>query len=219
MNASVVSVCKQITQECYEHPLMIFFSKLNKDEVPNYDQFVKRPMDFETIRNKLNENSYDTMTEWYRDMVLVFDNAMKYHPNDSVWHKIAEYDLSVFKKKADVLMSQDPQLIYEKLNNAFKQFTELVTKTPVPQGVDPLVLSAIKKGSESTQINQKILDDLVENLNTLLQNKQYKKEIYLIIKELQPQLEINTESTNIDLDSLQPSTINALHFYSCAKVQ
>ncbi|EAY06996.1 Bromodomain containing protein [Trichomonas vaginalis G3] len=219
MNSSILSLCKQITQECYEHPLMIYFSKLNKDEVPNYDKYVSMPMDFETIRTRLSDGTYKTMTEWYRDMALVFENAMKYHPEDSVWYKIAEYDLSIFKKKADVLMSQDPQLIYDRMNSAFKQFTELLTKSPVPQGIDPLVLSAIKKGSESPQINQKILDELLERLNSLINDKQYRKEIYIIIKEMQPDLEINSEKSEIDIDSLQPTTINALHFYVCAKPQ
>ena len=104
-------------------------------------------------------------------------------------------------------------------NSAFKQFIELLTKSPVPQGIDPLVLSAIKKGSESPQINQKILDELLERLNSLINDKQYRKEIYIIIKEMQPDLEINSEKSEIDIDSLQPTTINALHFYVCAKPQ
>mmetsp|Transcript_15838 Transcript_15838/g.22941 ORF Transcript_15838/g.22941 Transcript_15838/m.22941 type:complete len:397 (+) Transcript_15838:18-1208(+) len=54
--------------------------KLN---IPDYFDIVKEPMDFGTIKKKLNNNVYSSGQEFIRDMELVFHNCRLYNPPDS----------------------------------------------------------------------------------------------------------------------------------------
>lgn len=47
--------------------------------VDDYFDIITEPMDFGTIRHKLNNNVYNNIEEFSRDMNLVFDNCVKYN--------------------------------------------------------------------------------------------------------------------------------------------
>ena len=51
--------------------------------IPDYFEVVQHPMDFGTIRNKLNTNAYHAPQEFLHDMNLVFENCMNYNGEDS----------------------------------------------------------------------------------------------------------------------------------------
>lgn len=54
--------------------------KLN---IPDYFDVVKKPMDFGTVKRKLNNNAYNNGEEFIQDLDLVFSNCMNYNPGDS----------------------------------------------------------------------------------------------------------------------------------------
>lgn len=45
----------------------------------DYPNIVRYPMDFGTIKKKLNLNAYDNEYEFQEDMNLVFDNCILYN--------------------------------------------------------------------------------------------------------------------------------------------
>ncbi|CAD8138801.1 unnamed protein product [Paramecium octaurelia] len=51
--------------------------------ITDYFEIVKKPMDFGTIKNKLNVNAYKNFREFHTDMLLVFDNCVLYNGNQS----------------------------------------------------------------------------------------------------------------------------------------
>jgi hypothetical protein len=56
----------------------------------DYKKIVKKPMDLGTVRNKLEEEKYNEIEtsgeEFYSDVVLTFDNALRYNPEgDEIW--------------------------------------------------------------------------------------------------------------------------------------
>lgn len=56
--------------------------KLN---VPNYYDIIKNPMDFSTVKKKLNNFSYTNVREYRDDMDLIFNNCFRYNgPNSYV---------------------------------------------------------------------------------------------------------------------------------------
>lgn len=62
--------------------LLATFSNL---VILNYRNYVKNPMDLETIDNKLDEGEYDDPGEFASDMRLMFKNCHKYNnPGDDV---------------------------------------------------------------------------------------------------------------------------------------
>lgn len=56
------------------------------DQIPNYFDIVKKPMDLSTIHAKLTTRQYSTPREYVDDVWLMFDNAWLYNqPNTLVY--------------------------------------------------------------------------------------------------------------------------------------
>ncbi|KAI5829511.1 hypothetical protein K523DRAFT_242001 [Schizophyllum commune Tattone D] len=66
-----------------------FLKPVNKDEVADYYDVIKEPMDFEKMEHKLTTLQYNNVDEFVVDAQLVFDNCRKYNPSDSVYAKAA----------------------------------------------------------------------------------------------------------------------------------
>jgi hypothetical protein len=47
--------------------------------IPDYPDIIKNPMDFSTIKKKLNHSFYRNCREFCDDMNLVFDNCILYN--------------------------------------------------------------------------------------------------------------------------------------------
>ena len=54
--------------------------KLN---IPDYFDIIKQPMDFGTVKNKLQTNQYLKFGDFIIDMNLVFDNCIQYNGENS----------------------------------------------------------------------------------------------------------------------------------------
>lgn len=66
-----------------------FLNPVNGEEVVDYYDVVKRPMDFSTMEHKLNTNQYSNMKTFIDDTQLIFDNCRLYNPEGSVYVKHA----------------------------------------------------------------------------------------------------------------------------------
>ncbi|XP_043582180.1 bromodomain adjacent to zinc finger domain protein 1A isoform X3 [Bombus pyrosoma] len=60
-----------------------FLSPVTKDEVPDYHDIISNPMDFGTIKYKLNNNEYETLEHFFSDCHLVFENCQAYNEEHS----------------------------------------------------------------------------------------------------------------------------------------
>ncbi|KAK9283592.1 hypothetical protein L1049_011841 [Liquidambar formosana] len=71
----------------------LFERRLQSQETDNYKNIVRQHMDLETIQKRLDEGSYSSSTtKFYRDMLLLFNNAIVYFPKPSA-ESIAAYEL------------------------------------------------------------------------------------------------------------------------------
>ncbi|OCH92323.1 Bromodomain-domain-containing protein [Obba rivulosa] len=66
-----------------------FLQPVNGDEVVDYYEVIKKPMDFSTMEHKLDTNQYPNIDAFLADAQLVFDNCRTYNPDDSIYHKNA----------------------------------------------------------------------------------------------------------------------------------
>jgi len=66
-----------------------FREPVNVEEVVDYLEFIKEPMDLGTIERKVSHNQYKTFEDFVDDVQLVFDNARLYNPEESVYYKNA----------------------------------------------------------------------------------------------------------------------------------
>ncbi|OAD56919.1 Bromodomain adjacent to zinc finger domain protein 1A [Eufriesea mexicana] len=60
-----------------------FLSPVTKDEVPDYHDIISNPMDFGTIKYKLNSSEYETLEHFFSDCHLVFENCQAYNEEHS----------------------------------------------------------------------------------------------------------------------------------------
>lgn len=57
---------------------------------PGYSMIIKHPMDFSTMKDKIRNNDYNTVTEFKADFKLMCDNAMVYNRPETVYYKAAK---------------------------------------------------------------------------------------------------------------------------------
>uniref|UniRef100_A0A2K5XQU0 Bromodomain and PHD finger containing 3 n=1 Tax=Mandrillus leucophaeus TaxID=9568 RepID=A0A2K5XQU0_MANLE len=70
-------------------PAHIFAEPVNLSEVPDYLEFISKPMDFSTMRRKLESHLYRTLEEFEEDFNLIVTNCMKYNAKDTIFHRAA----------------------------------------------------------------------------------------------------------------------------------
>ncbi|KAJ7188073.1 hypothetical protein C8R46DRAFT_1053576 [Mycena filopes] len=66
-----------------------FLAPVNGEEVTDYYDFIKEPMDFKTMGEKLEANMYPTVEAFLDDAQLVFDNCRRYNPEGTPYVKNA----------------------------------------------------------------------------------------------------------------------------------
>ncbi|XP_027869136.1 bromodomain-containing protein 9 [Xiphophorus couchianus] len=118
---------------------------------PGYSSIIKHPMDFSTMKDKIRNNDYNTVTEFKADFKLMCDNATVYNRPETVYYKAAKKLLHTGFK----MMSKD-RLLALKRSMSFMQdmdFTQqaailgdedLPADLPLPE-VTPLQVESTRK--------------------------------------------------------------------------
>ncbi|CAG2117326.1 unnamed protein product, partial [Medioppia subpectinata] len=66
-----------------------FSEPVSVDDVPDYLEFIKTPMDFSTIRAKIHSNAYNCFESFVSDFRLIIANCTEYNTRETMWHKAA----------------------------------------------------------------------------------------------------------------------------------
>ncbi|KAL7828852.1 hypothetical protein SRHO_G00324860 [Serrasalmus rhombeus] len=67
----------------------IFAQPVDLKEVPDYLEFISQPMDFSTMRSKLESHKYRTLSDLEVDFNLMISNCLLYNAKDTVFHRAA----------------------------------------------------------------------------------------------------------------------------------
>ncbi|ODM98009.1 Peregrin [Orchesella cincta] len=67
----------------------IFSEPVDPDEVPEYNTIIKKPMDFSTMRNKINNQKYSSVEDLEADYFLMLDNCMQFNEDHTSYFKLA----------------------------------------------------------------------------------------------------------------------------------
>ncbi|XP_035129756.1 bromodomain-containing protein 1 isoform X3 [Callithrix jacchus] len=70
-------------------PARIFAQPVSLKEVPDYLDHIKHPMDFATMRKRLEAQGYKNLHEFEEDFDLIIANCMKYNARDTVFYRAA----------------------------------------------------------------------------------------------------------------------------------
>ncbi|XP_031571190.1 bromodomain-containing protein 8-like isoform X2 [Actinia tenebrosa] len=68
----------------------VFLHAVTDDEAPGYHNIVFRPMDLTTIKKNIENGTIRTTSEFQRDMMLMFQNALMYNSSDHDVYRMAE---------------------------------------------------------------------------------------------------------------------------------
>ncbi|XP_017069932.1 LOW QUALITY PROTEIN: bromodomain-containing protein 7 [Drosophila eugracilis] len=79
-------------------PHQFFAWPVTDDMAPGYSSIISRPMDFSTMRQKIDDHEYAALTEFSDDFKLMCENAIKYNHVDTVYNKAAKRLLQVGMK-------------------------------------------------------------------------------------------------------------------------
>lgn len=79
----VVEQLKKIDKE------LIFYYPVTADIAPNYDEYVKEPMDFQTLESRIKGRQIPSRMEFDRLLALTFENAMAYNLPGSYIYNLA----------------------------------------------------------------------------------------------------------------------------------
>ncbi|GER26349.1 bromodomain, partial [Striga asiatica] len=93
----------------------IFAEPVDPDEVDDYSEIIKEPMDFGTMRAKLHEGMYESLEQFEHDLFLIRENAMHFNSSATVYFKQARVLHELAKKVFDALKA-DPKNFVSKFS-------------------------------------------------------------------------------------------------------
>ncbi|PPS19596.1 hypothetical protein GOBAR_AA00980 [Gossypium barbadense] len=67
----------------------VFSEPVDPEELPDYHDIIAHPMDFLTVRKKLDEGAYTTLEQFEIDVFLICSNAMQYNAPDTIYFRQA----------------------------------------------------------------------------------------------------------------------------------
>nr|XP_046234366.1 bromodomain-containing protein 1 isoform X2 [Scatophagus argus] len=67
----------------------IFTQPVDVNEVPDYLDHIKHPMDFSTMRQRIDAQGYNNLEQFENDFNLIIDNCMKYNSKDTYFYRAA----------------------------------------------------------------------------------------------------------------------------------
>ncbi|XP_058463796.1 nucleosome-remodeling factor subunit NURF301 [Malaya genurostris] len=76
-----------------------FMEPVDPDEAPDYYRVIKEPMDLQKVEAKVDNQTYNTLSEFIGDMTKIFDNCRYYNPKESQFYRCAESLESFFVQK------------------------------------------------------------------------------------------------------------------------
>ncbi|KAK0414460.1 hypothetical protein QR680_011440 [Steinernema hermaphroditum] len=83
-----------------------FAQPVDVKEVPDYREFVKKPMDLRTMMNKLKNNDYESVEEVVADYQLMFNNCRTYNGDDSEITELAKTLETFMNEQFDALKAE-----------------------------------------------------------------------------------------------------------------
>ncbi|KAI4390018.1 hypothetical protein MLD38_002175 [Melastoma candidum] len=76
----------------------VFSEPVDPEELPDYHDIIKHPMDFGSVRKKLDDGEYSNLEQFEKDIFLICSNAVEYNKPDTVFFKQARAMQEIARK-------------------------------------------------------------------------------------------------------------------------
>uniref|UniRef100_A0A672Z510 Bromodomain-containing protein 9 n=1 Tax=Sphaeramia orbicularis TaxID=375764 RepID=A0A672Z510_9TELE len=199
---------------------------------PGYSMIIKHPMDFSTMKDRIRNNEYNTVTEFKADFKLMCDNAMVYNRPETVYYKAAKKLLHTgFKmmSKAAILGDEDltadippPEMITVPVESAkksrkqpVKDMKEVISYLYEPEG-NACSLTDSTAEEHVLALVEHSADEARDRINRYMPSSKIgylRKEsdsslLYTVVNQLDPDAE--EETHKVDLTSLSNKLLPGL---------
>ncbi|CAK6960570.1 bromodomain-containing protein 9 isoform X1 [Scomber scombrus] len=211
-----------------------FFSFPVTDAIaPGYSMIIKHPMDFSTMKDKIGDNEYNTVTEFKADFKLMCDNAMVYNRPETVYYKAAKKLLhtgfKMMSKQAAILGDEDlaadippPEIIPIPVESAkkskkqpVKDMKEVISYLFEPEG-NACSLTDTTAEEHVLALVEHSADEARDRINRYMPNSKMgylRKEsdnlLYTVVNQLDPDAD-EEETHKVDLSSLSNKLLPGL---------
>lgn len=145
-------------------PQQFFAWPVTDSIAPGYSQIITNPMDFSTIKQKIDDNNYQNLQEFVDDFKLMCDNAMTYNHSDTIYYKAAKKLLHVGLKMVtpEKLRQLRPVLTY--MNDITKEELGFELGVEDPNNLDvPVTEEQIEREREQEERNEEAEELRKEN--------------------------------------------------------
>ncbi|ESN99122.1 hypothetical protein HELRODRAFT_67491, partial [Helobdella robusta] len=83
-----------------------FLQPVDAAQVPDYYKIIKEPMDMTTIEEKTCSRKYETLNDFVKDVMQIFDNCRYYNARNTTFYKCADILEIYFVNKLKTLRSK-----------------------------------------------------------------------------------------------------------------
>lgn len=133
MNEIQKEFAQKITKKLTLIPISVFF--LNPvdpvaDNVPDYFEKIRKPMDLHTVTKKLESDSYASVEEWRKDVNLIWKNALTYHNEGTFINSIARELMDVFKNMSETIPKSELDAWMFKVRKMQNKLDKLINSKP-----------------------------------------------------------------------------------------
>uniref|UniRef100_A0A8C4QA69 Bromodomain and PHD finger containing, 1 n=1 Tax=Eptatretus burgeri TaxID=7764 RepID=A0A8C4QA69_EPTBU len=63
--------------------------KLKREQVPDYMEYIKKPMDFSAMQQRLDSHGYPSLDDFEADFDLIVSNCLQYNARDTIFYRAA----------------------------------------------------------------------------------------------------------------------------------
>ena len=200
MNEALLSRCLSVTDDLCRRPISTF---LLGSGVPN----------LASVRDSLIAGEYASPGAWYSALCAVFDEAIASSPPDSLRRRAAEHGLAEARRLACGLDCSTPTAWYSRVQLALRKLSRAIAESPVPQGIDPSLLTILRRARARPSPAPRNLPDIAARATAAISDERVRSDVVSILKEADPGLALDADALRIDLGRAPACAADALLRY------
>jgi hypothetical protein len=207
----VRAVCLNIMEKLMKLPCArVFLHPVDpeRDDVPNYFQVVKHPIDLSIILKRLQNSEYPGISHWDKDMSLIWVNAEKFYQK-AHYMTILAYELKRHYDKEYQRVKVLRLLKWSRVVIGFKARLEALFER-IPPLVGALAqFSELSGHAQLKPFSEEELNIFIR-MSLYLQNPADAKKMAQIIQFCQPETSITSGDMELDVNDLSVQTLYTL---------
>ena len=225
MDSYTLNKITEQTNILIKYPLnALFLEPVPLNEYPDYLDFVKTPMSFDIISEKISQKKYRSKKEWYNDVCLIFENCITYHQGTGDRFNlvgVSKFLLFKFKKDMKYFLMDEKEWL-DKVVKVSNDIASLISQlSPSGPRNSSSVLNYIKKAQDPKRPPKPLTSNdillLAEKANDLSKEPEMNEDFYNLLKEAEGMSNETASSTPVNIEELKPVTQAALQLYVSSK--